>query len=69
MMVCKTCFAEDVIASGVVAMTLTRSTSTIQAWVCDRCREKGRITRATCRTFSRLVSPLDENSDLDSHES
>ena len=53
-MVCKACLAEGAVASAVVQMKLTRSTGRIDAWVCHRCRETGRITRATCRTFIRL---------------
>ena len=60
-MVCKTCLAEGQIASAVVQMTLTRSTGTIESWVCERCRQKGRITRATCRTFCWIYPRIKES--------
>jgi hypothetical protein len=69
MMVCKTCLADCVVASAVVQMKLTRSTGSIDAWVCDRCRGQGRITRATCRTFILIHSDTDPASRPENSES
>jgi len=57
MMVCKICLTEDVLASRAVRFAFSGPNATIEAYACERCLSNGRLTKVTCRNFSRDDEP------------
>jgi hypothetical protein len=53
---CKVCFELDSVVSNAITEHLCTNNHTgkqFATYVCERCRDAGRETRVTCRTFSR----------------
>ena len=63
-MICKICLERDGIFSEAVVEHVSvneRTGEQFSAHVCERCLDKGKETRVTCRTFLKRIVPANNS--------